>query len=193
MRKDLESLTDQQSSLFDKVHAKMENFVTFNQFSKVVESEESLKYELTAMKTEIQQLKATCNEFERLKSFSPVFFHYHLNQDQTTTGVIKFKDEISSSIDKSYNIGTGKFVVPSDGVYFFVLQFYTYKEGTWAIITVNEKEKSRVYGSVKKINLTATLTITLRQNDEVSAFLKEGKAHGSSSAYHCSFQGHRIA
>ena len=128
-----------------------------------------------------------------MSGYDPVFFHYKLTNTQSASKIIKFNERVTSSPDESYNVSSGKFVVPEDGVYHFFLQYYAGTKRSHSGIYVDNQLKSRIFNESTQVSIYGSLLIQLKKNQEVFVKLENGQMFGSSSDPLTSFQGLMVA
>ena len=172
----------------------------------------TLKFESLAMKFESltvkfrNSLKTIATQNDRIEiletnltstpdiSGTKLHFHYEAvfsGMYQSSTGIIKFNSEISSSSDNSYNPKTGLFTAPYDGVFVFIVQYHATNSRTEVGIYIDNIDEVRSYMSTSLTHGTTSLVTQLTKGQVVEARLMQGQV-SATSKHHTSFQGFQI-
>ena len=151
---------------------------------------ETLENNLTSTSDALRILREGKSQGSEKNSIEPVHFHYELIHHQPPIGILKFGLKISSSSDNSYDLETGRFTVPRNGTFVFILIFHGTKDHTGVEIMIDGKTKSRAYMAEKDNNGATSVTAKLSKGQVVEAKLTQGTIYGYYSV--SSFQGFQI-
>ena len=151
---------------------------------------ENLENNLTSTSEALRILRESKSQGLETTTIEPVHFHYDLTSDHSSASTIKFDRKISSSSDNSYDVKTGRFTVPRDGTFVFILIFHTRVDRTGVELMIDGKRKSRAYQTENNYSGAASVTTKLSKGQVVEAQLTKGTIYGGSSM--TSFQGFQI-
>ena len=151
---------------------------------------ETLEKNLTSTSDALRILRESKSHGLENNSIEPVHFHYGLTSDHPPTGTIKFDLKISSSSDNSYDLETGRFTVPRDGTFVFILIFHSHTDRTGVELIIDGTTKSRGWKVEKYYNGAISVTAKLSKGQVVEAKITHGTIYGGSNMN--SFQGFQI-
>lgn len=108
---------------------------------------------------------------------STIYFDVYLSSTQRSSGVVKFNKFRDSSSMSGFEISSGKFICPFDGVYFFHFYFISDRDGSIAPgIVVDGTTKCRA--DAKESSRTHSCAIVTKLTKGQSVYVSHGDSEG---------------
>ena len=120
-----------------------------------------------------------------------IYFDVYLSSVQYSSGVVKFNKFRDSSSPSGFDISSGKFTCPIDGVYFFHFYFMSDKDGSITPqIYVDNMSKCETYAKENRRTHSCAIVTKLRKGQSV--YVSGGDSEGIFRGNYSGFLGYLI-